>query len=246
MERQHRTALIAVLAHNTQAGYLFSVMTDRESPMNKRPKNGQGDKIRTAREARGWSQAELGEKVGTSQQTIDKLERGIVSHSRYLRQILSILQLSEGEAANAPIPLSVGKEINHLLGQRDLPVYGAAEGGDGALIISVEPVDYVRRPAPLENVKDGYGLIVLLDSMVPEFRPGDTALIHPHLPPVAGKACVFYADDGAGQVRTVIKSFVRQTATHWHVEQWNPPKKFSLDKKEWQRCHRVVGRYDSR
>lgn len=204
-----------------------------------------GQKIRERREARGLSQAALARKVGTHQQTIEKIEKGTVKYSRYLHRITAELDLPF-PGASGHDGASSNSTAEPLVGERDLPVYGAAEGGRGALIVTNDPVDYVRRPAPLAQVKDGYGLIIVGESMVPEMKPGETALVHPHLPPVAGEPCVFYADNEAGEQRVTVKSYVRSTSTHWHVEQWNPPRKFTLDRKEWQRCERIVGKYSRR
>ena len=205
-----------------------------------------GQQIRERRREKGLSQADLAEKVGTHQQTIEKIEKGTVKYSRYLHRITEELGLPFPRVE----PQNTSKGVEHsppaLVGEIDLPVYGAAEGGRGALVVTNDPVDYVRRPAPLAQVKDGYGLIIVGDSMVPEMKPGETALVHPHLPPVAGEPCVFYSDNGQGEHLVTVKAYVRATATHWHVEQWNPPKRFSLDRKEWQRCERIVGKYSRR
>lgn len=224
----------AVLAPDTERGYLV-------------PRMEQGESVKGARLKAGLSQQELAESVGTFQQTIDKIERGIVKHSRYLPGILERLGLVSPRQREQNSP-KADKETGSLplVGERDLPVFGAAEGGGGAVVVSNDPVDYVRRPAPLAQVKDGYGLIVVGDSMAPEFKPGDTALVHPHLPPLPGEACVFTATADDGEAKITIKSFIRSTVTHWHVEQWNPPKKFSLSRKEWQKCHRTVGKYSRR
>jgi phage repressor protein C with HTH and peptisase S24 domain len=203
-----------------------------------------GEQIRERRQAKGLSQAALAAKVGTHQQTIEKIESGTVKHSRYLHLITAELDLPFPGAT--PQTRSHTEENPPLVGERDLPVYGAAEGGGGALVVSNDPVDYVRRPAPLAQVKDGYGLIVVGESMVPELKPGETALVHPHLPPIHGEPCVFYADNGKGEQHVTVKAFVRSTATHWHVEQWNPPKRFTLPRSEWQRCERIVGKYSRR
>lgn len=50
---------------------------------------GRWEHLAPARKAAGLSQAELGVRVGTSQQTIDRLERGITKHSRHLRPALA-------------------------------------------------------------------------------------------------------------------------------------------------------------
>lgn len=132
---------------------------------------------------------------------------------------------------------------SQLFGDRDLPVFGTAQGGEGAILLTNEAVDWVLRPDSLLRVKDGYGIIVTGDSMSPEHKSGSTALVNPHLPPRAGDACIFrsHADDGA--VRICIKELVRQTADAWHVRQHNPPKSITLKKAEWQVCHVTVGNY---
>lgn len=132
---------------------------------------------------------------------------------------------------------------SQLYGERDLPVFGTAEGGEGAILLTNEAVDWVLRPDSLLRVKDGYGIIVTGDSMSPEHKSGSTALVNPHLPPRAGDACIFrsHADDGA--VKICIKELVRQTADAWHVKQHNPPKSLTLKKADWQVCHVTVGNY---
>ncbi|MEE7504158.1 helix-turn-helix transcriptional regulator [Methylobacterium mesophilicum] len=53
-----------------------------------------GKAIRSAREARGWSQEVLAERVGTTQSTIDRIENGLTRRSRVLPDVLSILNLA--------------------------------------------------------------------------------------------------------------------------------------------------------
>lgn len=59
--------------------------------------------IREERERRGWSQAELARRVGTTQQTVDRLERGQTAFSRITAPVLEALGItSTVEAATAP------------------------------------------------------------------------------------------------------------------------------------------------
>jgi phage repressor protein C with HTH and peptisase S24 domain len=203
--------------------------------------------IRAAREARGLSQAELAARVGTSQQTIDKIERGEVVHSRYLSRIREQLAIEENPTHHVPeaIPAAVP-----LVGVRDLPVFGSVEGGGGAVIVSSEPVDFVRRPAPLAQVKDGYAILVSGESMVPAFEPGDTVLVHPHLPPVRDCDVVLYGRDRDDNEVVTIKRLVRSSTKEWYLRQWNPPAggkpEFTLPRKDWPKCHRIVGKYSRR
>lgn len=60
---------------------------------NDGPQQTSSSPIREARELKGWSQAALAEMVGTSQQTIDRLERGETDFSRYREPVLKILGL---------------------------------------------------------------------------------------------------------------------------------------------------------
>lgn len=132
---------------------------------------------------------------------------------------------------------------SQLFGDRDLPVFGTAQGGEGAILLTNEAVDWVLRPDALLRVKDGYGIIVTGDSMSPEHKSGSIALVNPHLPAHAGDSCIFrsHADDGS--VKICIKELVRQTDDAWHVKQHNPPKEFAFKKSEWQICHVTVGNY---
>lgn len=158
-------------------------------------------------------------------------------------------------AAQVQPPLVLPSEANasaivpgaQLVGDRDLPVFGTAQGGSGALIVTNEPVDWVVRPAPLLRVRDGYGMIVTGDSMAPVHKEGSTALVNPHLPPRSGDTCVFRShNDTLGEVHAVIKELRRYTDDTWYVRQYNPPKDFTLKRSEWQVCHVTVGSYFGR
>jgi phage repressor protein C with HTH and peptisase S24 domain len=201
------------------------------------------------------TQTELARQVGTNQQTIDKIESGIIKKSSFLPTILPKLGI--------PLDVLVNEESGRLhSGQNtstlirngpalgELPIHGAVEGGKGALIVSADPVEYMARPAPLLNVRDGYGVLIVEDSMAPEFEPGDVALVHPHLPPKAGETCVFYSEQEDGTTLAIIKRLRRTTPETWHVTQWNPgdeqPRDFTLKRSEWQTCHVTVGRYTKR
>jgi transcriptional regulator with XRE-family HTH domain len=52
--------------------------------------------IRLARESLGWSQARLAELVGTTQQTVDRIEKGETTFSRYVEPIRRCLAEAVG------------------------------------------------------------------------------------------------------------------------------------------------------
>jgi phage repressor protein C with HTH and peptisase S24 domain len=125
----------------------------------------------------------------------------------------------------------------------DLPVYASAEGGGGAIIITSEPIDYVRRPEPLLSVRDGYGCYVLGDSMSPAYEQGDLLLVHPGRPVRPGDDCVFVRDQPDGAQHALVKRLLRITTEKWRVRQFNPAKDFDLDRGQWQKVQLIVGKY---
>jgi len=216
-----------------------------------------GQKIRRRREELRLSQADLGRQVGVSQATIDKIEAGHTARSRYLPMIAVKLGLPLEELDPGLVALSAAGALTGPVlpmaeltgGDRDFPIHASAEGGQGQIILSPDAVDFMPRPAPLAHVKGAYGLYITGESMVPEFEPGDIAMVNPHLPLVADVTCIFYGER-EGAARATIKRLIRQTADVWHVKQWNPPEgmkpQFTLPKAEWAVCHRVLGKFSRR
>jgi transcriptional regulator with XRE-family HTH domain len=208
-----------------------------------------GENVRRLREERGLSQDQLAEAAKTTQSTIDRIEREEVANSRFLPRIAGVLRVSLAEldesysgVADAPhrAPLAPVTQIGV---ERDFPVYTAAEGGPGEIIRSVDPVDWWPRPIEVLKVKGAYGMYIVGESMVPEFEPGQVAVINPNLPFVAGKPYIFYAEK-AGDPRATIKRLRRASADTWYVTQHNPKQDFTLSRSLWSIAHRVVGRQD--
>lgn len=135
---------------------------------------------------------------------------------------------------------------SELVGAKDFPIYAAAAGGRGHLIISFDAIEYVKHPAILEGVPGAYGLLVYGDSMSPAYRHGDTALIHPGLGPAADEDVVLYDHPPNGDAEAIIKHLVSWTEDEWRLEQYNPPKEWTELRGDWPTCHRVVGKYGRR
>lgn len=224
-----------------------------------------GGIIKTTREAKNLSQADLGKLIGVSQPTIEKIESGATRRSKFLPLIAaqlglplelldpSLAAMNEARAGLAqpahPPVLTVIPRDDLVGNDRDFAIHASAEGGPGQIIVSSDPIDYAARPEPLKHVRAAYGLLISNTSMVPEYRPGDTALVHPHLPVIADEVYIFYGEID-GEVRAAVKYLRRATPTDWHVTQWNPPpgeqRDFKLARKEWQQAHRVVGKFSRR
>lgn len=150
---------------------------------------------------------------------------------------------SRGVAAGAS-PIIPGAQ---LLAPGKMPVYAAAMGGDGHIIVTFEAIDHMKMPSELENVKGGYGLLISGESMIPAFWPGDTALVNPHLQPQKGRNVILYhTPPNGGEVEAIVKQLEGWSDREWHLKQYNPLLEFSEFRKEWPVCHRVVGKYDAR
>jgi transcriptional regulator with XRE-family HTH domain len=210
-----------------------------------------GEIIRRRREELGWSQAQLGNRVGISQPAIRKIEAGDSRHSKFLPKVAQVLgiPLVDLDASLSGVVVPPAPEAApppRILGERDFPVHASAEGGPGQIIVSHDAVDFMARPAPLIHARDSYGLLITGTSMEPEYRQGDTALVNPYLPVIPGEVYIFYAEK-EGEARATIKYLRRATADRWLLSQHNPPdgmgKDFALARKDWQWAHRVIGKY---
>lgn len=217
-----------------------------------------GGQIKAEREKRGMSQEDLAKAVGVSQPAIKKIESGETKKSRFLPEIASFLGLNlvpvcrEHNESKGDLPEFV-RDPNYWAAATgvggEIMLYGAVEGGSGAMIISNDPVGTVERPTPLQGVKEGYAVTIVGHSMEPEFEPGDVAFVNPRAPIMNDTTCIFFTNNQSDD-RAMIKRLVRQTATHWYLRQWNPPegkeRDFTVSKDEWPVCWRVVGKYSGR
>lgn len=223
------------------------------------------DLIREAREARGLSQKQLATAVGVSQATINKIENERPQSTKVLGALIDELKLepsafpseafgagSGGTAAGSrqtrqaggsgPVPEfardpAYWAAAAGLVG--DVPLYAAAEGGEGALLIERDSIGTVKRPPLLQGVKDGYAIYLVGESMAPEFEPGDILMINPRLPVLANTSCVFY-NTKADEPSALVKRFLSSTEDKWRVKQFRPEKEFDLDRADWGTRHRIV------
>jgi phage repressor protein C with HTH and peptisase S24 domain len=204
-----------------------------------------GEKIRIAREQKGWSQAELGNRIETTQQNIQRLEEDKVKHSRFLLPALSALGLDPA----AELPQNVVKPPVQFLGARDLPVFSSVEGGPGEIHFGGNLHETVPRPWFVANSPDAYAVLVVGESMVPVIRPGQMVVVNPALGPIPGEPAIFSSDED-GEFRATIKEFKKSSADAWLVYQYNPPdgqnNEIKLEKKRWPKAVRVVGVFAGR
>lgn len=131
-----------------------------------------------------------------------------------------------------------------LVGDRDLPVYASAEGGpNGAMIVTYDPIEWVKRPEPLMTVRTGFAIYIVNDSMIPAFRPGDRALVHPLRQPLPGDDGLFIGEKQDGASYALVKTLISSSDEAWQVQQYNPADSFLLSKKTWHTAMKIVGKY---
>jgi transcriptional regulator with XRE-family HTH domain len=224
-----------------------------------------GARLRYARNAKGLTQQQVADELGINRVNVSTWESdGTRPETVRIPDIVRVLSISESwlfsGQGDAPEKLDRPKSARsrsapvvevvpgaQLLGTGKMPLYTGAMGGDGHVIVTFEAIDYVKRPAELENVKGGYGLLIVGESMIPAFWPGDMALINPHLPPARMRNVILYhTPPHGGEVEAIVKQLESWNEREWNLKQYNPLKEFSEFRQEWPICHRVVGKYDAR
>lgn len=137
-----------------------------------------------------------------------------------------------------------GPSLNR--GGPTIPIYAAAKGGDGHLIITFDPIEHMGPPEDLMRVRNAYGILVVGESMVPAFRPGDIAWVNPNRPPERDIEAVFYHVPPHGEAEAMIKTLVSFSPTEWKLRQYQPPKEWSESRLDWPVCHRIIGKKSAR
>ncbi|MNQ18919.1 helix-turn-helix protein [compost metagenome] len=219
-----------------------------------RLKEGNAAAIREARLALGWSQAKLAEEAGTSQQTVDRIERGLTLHSRALDDVKDVLGLPRARRSEemdqviksvtaASVDLTkVG--ASGSLGMSGLPLFGM--GIDSSLPgpmtgIQSHPDRYMLAPEILQHAHNAYALAVFgADEMSPVFREGDIALINPDAPLRPECEVVLRSENTAAVALCTLVSVSEES---WLVRHWSPEREIEMSRADWPRIHAVVGKF---
>lgn len=211
------------------------------------------DNLKTARKAKGWSQADLAREAGASQQLISQIENGVPSAGKdQLPSIaaalgievtdldrdfwnshpaLKVVRAKVEERRDTPPPASVA-----------LPLYAAVRGGHAEMVLENNPIGIERHP--LEGVRDAYAVYVVGESMEPVFRQGDQLLVNPHIPPSPGVDVILQSETlETGERYAMVKRLVRPGHNEWRLKQFNPAKEFTVPRAAYPECHVIVGKY---
>jgi SOS-response transcriptional repressor LexA len=203
-------------------------------------------------EVLGISPRAASEMTGRGADVIRNIQRAASSGKPYhprsdtIQVLASVLKTTPewllGYDMRAPDPGSYRPEPQ-LFGDRDFRIFSAVEGGPGEMVIDNEPIEVVARPWYMRDVRDGYGVVVVGESMTNRYQPGDIVIVNPKLPLLRGKAAIFVSE-APGDWRAMLKRFDGQTEKSWQVSQFNPEKRLELDRRKWNKAFRVVGTYE--
>jgi hypothetical protein len=196
----------------------------------------------------GYKQETLANAAGTSQAIVSRWTKGSVPEDKHRAGLFAEarrlgLNLADygSDDGSAPVPrVAAGRQ---LVGAPDLPVYAAAQGGKGHIIVTFEPIRFVKRPHVLLDVPGGYGILVIDDSMKPAHRHNSIALVNPARHAQPGDEVVLFHVKPEGESEAMIKLLNGITSKKLKLEQYHPAKKFEVDQEDWPVRHVVVGNY---
>jgi phage repressor protein C with HTH and peptisase S24 domain len=224
-----------------------------------------GQKIAELRSARGWSRPALAERMGTTPQQLERLEKGqrklTLDWIARAAQALEIDQQIIIDAASPPAqavksnatPFRYEGAGNETL-RNDLPIYGTALGAprmiendqvEQTYLNSGEVVEYIKRPVVLNGKSDAYGLHVVGGSMWPMYPEGSIIIAETRRPPMIGDDVVVYlrdldCDDDSRVRCVLVKRLVRRTAAYVELQQFDPMVTFQVSTDEVLRIDRVM------
>lgn len=138
------------------------------------------DRLKQARKAKGYSQAEVSRQLGVTQQAVGKWETG-----RSTPDPQTVARLAEFLGTTADVLLglqpeqmmtgAVGRNAFSRYTQCLIPVVGTVRAGYGALAFEE---DYGSEYASVKDPDNYFFLVVKGDSMEPRISDGDLALVH--------------------------------------------------------------------
>lgn len=210
-----------------------------------------GEKLRREREALGWSQAKLATAAGTTQQTVDRIERGLTAHSRAIPNIESAL------ASGRPSTTEQMQKMRTLIAERrgqhsplpnrehNFPILVLNRDG------STELLYFSQMPTAWTNTAASYALVIDSDFLMPMFAEGEILYVDYEQPPAASGFVVAFevaltqAQKVAGEMPPVqVFRLTQETASHYRCET-AAGERFDLEKDRWH-ADPIVSRYTPR
>lgn len=217
-----------------------------------------GNAIRASRQARGMTQAELGERFGISKAAVAMWESGKnIPDQRKMAELTRVLDLDPAVAIGLhdeePLPPANVREApgvprppSRQEMPKDVPVLGTVSGGDATNLADFELngqiVDYVRRPPRLMGRTDVFAAYVQGNSVSPWREPGQLIYLEGARPPKAmDYVLVELKPHNGDDVRpALVKRLLAVTPTRVRLRQYTPAKDFEVDRRRILRIFRVL------
>lgn len=165
------------------------------------------ERLKEARRAKKYSQAELSHRLGVTQQAVGKWETGrSTPDPQTVAQLAEILDTTAdallGLRENS-VPGAVGRNAFANFGEYLIPVVGTVRAGYGALAFEE---DYGKEYASVKDPQNYFYLVVKGDSMEPRISDGDLALVRRQTTLDNGDLGVMvYGLDGEGTLKKYIQ-----------------------------------------
>ena len=166
------------------------------------------ERLKQARKLKRYSQAEISQLLGVTQQAVGKWETGrstpdpqtIARLAEILGTTADVLLGLQQDAENSPV---VGRNAFSRYTQCEIPVIGTVRAGYGALAFEE---DYGKEYASVKDPQNYFYLVVKGDSMEPRISDGDLALVHRQNTLDNGDLGVLvYGADGEGTLKKYIQ-----------------------------------------
>ncbi|WP_397379690.1 helix-turn-helix domain-containing protein [Prosthecobacter sp.] len=203
-------------------------------------------KLKQLREAKGLTPKQLAELVGYSLGVYQNIEEGHSNMSRKMAEKVAqalgcevdgLLNGSDHPPANGTHHGTVGEtpDLNMPPGQkaRFVPLLSMAQCGS---MMAYNDDAYDHSGFIAQNPKDSKAFAVTLagDSMVPDFRPGDTAIIYPSTEPRNGTVVIARLnEDNGGDVMLKLYQKAGNSVTLSSYNPAYPPMTFPRDAFLW-------------
>lgn len=167
------------------------------------------ERLKMARKAKKYSQAEVSRLLGVTQQAVGKWETGrSTPDPQTVARLAEILDTTAdvllGLQAESPAGAgAVGRNAFSRYTQCLIPVVGTVRAGYGALAFEE---DYGSEYASVKDPQNYFYLVVKGDSMEPRISDGDLALVHRQSTLDNGDLGVMvYGTDGEGTLKKYIQ-----------------------------------------
>ena len=166
------------------------------------------ERLKEARKAKRYSQAEVSRMLGVTQQAVGKWETGrSTPDPQTVARLAEILDTPAdvllGLRREPDASSAVGRNAFSRYTESQVPVVGTVRAGYGALAFEE---DYGQEYARVKDPSNYFYLVVRGDSMEPRIQDGDLALVHKQDTLENGDLGVLiYGDEGEGTLKRYIQ-----------------------------------------